>query len=122
MYVLYLFNNLKGIAMSNSESFGNATSKTSQTIEGYFFNYLYQHGLFEEQAKSVLDAYKTSLGGESMKGRWNDTIDGYPNILLATIRLGVNHQAVQWIDANCPQHWARLIFTGELNGLEPKSP
>lgn len=67
-------------------------------------------GLFEEQAKKIMESYEQSPMGQPMKGRMDDDEEGYPPVVLATTWAGVKHTALQWIDENAPQHWARPMF------------
>jgi len=74
---------------------------------------LYDNGLFENQADAVLENLMKSEAQEPMKGRWNDSVEGYPKVLLVMGWIAAQDEAVKWIDANLPQHWARPMFTRE---------
>jgi len=80
---------------------------------------LYDHGLFEEQADAILA--RVMEKSEPMAGRWNDPVDAYPPFMINVLWMGVKPEAVRWIDENMPLHWARPMFTGELDKKpEPK--
>jgi len=40
----------------------------------------------------------------------DDDENGYPEMLMATVWVGIRSSAVTWIDENQPQHWARPMF------------
>lgn len=81
---------------------------------------LYNNGLFENQAEAVLD--RVIAQSEPMKGRWNDRVSDYPPAITTVLFLSAKLEAVKYIDENCPQHWARPMFTGEFDNPEPKTP
>lgn len=81
------------------------------TIEEKFKDDLENNGLFPEEAAAVLVSYVNGPLGEAMKDRMNEPADGYPEPVLTVAWLGVKRAAVEWIDANHPQHWARAVFT-----------
>jgi hypothetical protein len=70
---------------------------------------LYDCGLFEEFADAVMAALMTKIGPR-MKGRWGDPADAYPKTFIAFLWVAARKEAVKWIDANLPQHWAREAF------------
>lgn len=81
------------------------------TILELIGDHLENCGLLAFDAGIVVAALVPTL--PEMKGRWEDEATGYPPPLLATLVTCANQQAVKWIDANVPQHWARPMFTGE---------
>jgi hypothetical protein len=68
------------------------------------------NGLFDSQAKAVVDSYTNGPLGEDMKERMGDEIDGYPDSVLVATWMGVKQSALDWIEKNCPEHWARGMF------------
>jgi len=82
------------------------------TIRKYLEAKLFSNGLWEDQASAVVTAYENSSGGQAMKGRMDDDISGYPSSMMIFLWIMVEAKAVEWIDANCPKHWARSMFTG----------
>lgn len=70
---------------------------------------LYERGLVLEHAKEVIGFYEKSLGKE-MKDRLDDNVNDYPEAVMITVWMGVCESAVQWIDTEHPQHWARPMF------------
>ena len=71
---------------------------------------LQENGLFEKEATAILDAYTKGPLGGPMSERMDDGVEGYAAPILSVTWLGVKKTAVEWIDANCPQHWARGMF------------
>lgn len=71
---------------------------------------LVDHGLFDTQAEKVMKALMESPASESMKGRWKDDIEGYPPQMMPVIWMGAKIEAIAFIDAECPKHWARPMF------------
>lgn len=72
---------------------------------------LYESGLFEDDATAVMEKVKADPSLASMAGRWNDPSEGYPAAVLTTVWMVARAEALKWIDQNCPQHWARALFT-----------
>lgn len=72
--------------------------------------YLIENGLFEEQADGVLTDIEGIKEFTALHEVWNKQDEGSPKTMWAVILLSVRKQAVTWIDANCPLHWARPMF------------
>lgn len=71
-----------------------------------------EHGLWPAEAEKVVAAQKETLD-DDMKRRWNDQIKGYPIQLLAVLFLGTKREALKYIDAEKPKHFARPMFEKE---------
>lgn len=87
------------------------------TIKKRILQHLESNGLFDDQAQEVFAALEKSQGavmqgGPVSGGRWNDEETGYPPQLMAVLIVAADMEAVNWIDANLPKHWARGIFAG----------
>ncbi len=80
------------------------------TIRKKLLMMLEEHGLFETQAQEVLTDYTESEMGKEMKNRLNDEVSDYPESVLAVTWMGVKSTTTKWMDANCPEHWARPMF------------
>ncbi len=80
------------------------------TIRKKMTTMLYENGLFEKEATAIIDHYLEGKMGSAMKGRMDDDLTAYPAALISVTWLGVKNAAVDWIDKNCPQHWARGMF------------
>lgn len=72
---------------------------------------LYNSGLFMDQAKAVVAMYEEGPLGQPMREHMGKEESGYPPTVSGTLWMGVQAVAVEWIDQNCPQHWARAVFT-----------
>lgn len=80
---------------------------------------LVDRGMFETQAKAVMEAAMADPVNEAMQGRWNDAVDGYPPQMQAVCLVSIKSQALKWIDQNCPQAWFRAMFTDEKAFVPP---
>ena len=80
------------------------------TFEQYAKKYLFENGMFEEQAAQVVEMAKKDEANESMKNRWGDDVEGYPPDMLSILRVSLNDTAVRWIDENQPKAWYRPMF------------
>jgi hypothetical protein len=78
------------------------------TIEKYLLEYLIASGMFEIQAKQVIELARA--GSPYMTGRWNDIVKGYPDIFMGTMKVVINRYALEWIDNNLPAAWYRPMF------------
>ena len=75
----------------------------------YMCKYLTDRGLWAKEALAVITVYLTG-SGQAMAERVNDHTEGYPLVLLAAVNMGLNSAAKEWIDKNCPDHFARGCF------------
>ena len=87
-----------------------------KTIRDFILKHMVINGMFADQATVVLSRYSTG-DGWGMDGRWDDAIDGYPETLLAVLLVGINAEAVKWIDENLPKAWFRSMFVRLLVGV-----
>jgi len=78
------------------------------TFKEALIKHLADNGMFPDQADSVFAQY--SADNDSMVGRWNDEIEGYPDIMLNVLVMGINSEAVRWIDKCLPKAWYRPMF------------
>jgi hypothetical protein len=87
------------------------------TIREWAEHYLYDLGMFPDQASSVVDEFMTDpVVKSAMVGRWNDSIDTYPggaSKLGKFLAILLDDAAVEWIDKNCPEVWFRSVFAGK---------
>lgn len=83
------------------------------TVREKMETWLVDRGLFPNEAKAVMDAVVAQPEQKAMEKRWNDAAEGYPPPLFAVLAMSASDQAVKWIDANKPLHWARPMFAGE---------
>lgn len=71
---------------------------------------LVNHGLWPQEAEAIVAKVEADPANEAMGGRWDDSLDGYPPSIWALVWLSAKTNAVAWIDANKPEHWARAMF------------
>lgn len=78
------------------------------TIRNKIETQLVNQGLFPNEAKVVMEELeKTS---KPMNGRWDDDETAYPPQLFYVVFMAAKQKSVEWIDANCPDHFARHIL------------
>lgn len=94
------------------------------TFRKWAVDYCYKRGMFEAQAEAVV-AQIIADPDDTMRGRWDDAIEGYPPQMLAVLSIVINHAACKWIDENMPKAWYRAMFdvaqTAALMGTPPDS-
>jgi len=78
---------------------------------------LFDRGIFENQAKEIMDFAIPKLNEQAEKMEiahkfdWNGRADGYPDILyFAIFNMNLKPLVVEWIDANIPEAWFRSMF------------
>lgn len=54
-------------------------------------NYLEGRGMFPDQANEVLTMIRESKASESMKGRWNNNVSDYPDVMLSVVLLSLEN-------------------------------
>lgn len=81
-----------------------------QTIRGWCEEYLYERGMFEDQAKDVVAQAEASPAMASMAGRWDQDVSGYPAPLFKVLSISLDREALAWIDRECPEAWFRDVF------------
>ena len=74
---------------------------------------LYNNGLFENQADAILSSV-VNQQDHPMNGRWNDAATDYPAAMLGVLGIEVKAVALEYIDKNMPLHWARPMFTPDV--------
>lgn len=80
------------------------------TIEERIKEWLYNHGMFEDQADAVVKAMKTDEANVAMVNRWGDDVEDYLDSLMVVLLVAAKHAALEYIDANCPRAWFRPMF------------
>lgn len=82
------------------------------TIRETLHKYLTDRGLWPQEADAVIDAYRDhDTTPDDMTRRMNDDTEGYPPQMMPVLIMCVKAEAVRWIDANKPKHFARAAFT-----------
>jgi hypothetical protein len=80
---------------------------------------LFESGLWEEEAKAIVDAFEKEdpSRNEAVKEALNKDFEGYGpqgQILLNIAYVSVKATAFEWLTKNKPQHWARGIFAPDF--------
>jgi hypothetical protein len=83
---------------------------TSQTIRAALEGMLDERAVFAADIKAILDGWLQTEPGKIMAGRMNDKVSDYPASVLIVCWISVSQHTVEWIDQNCPNHWARPMF------------
>lgn len=72
---------------------------------------LVENGLWPKEADAVIENAEYDKSLDAMVSRWDETVEGYPSQLLATIWASIKLFAIEWIDKNKPMHFAKLILS-----------
>lgn len=80
------------------------------TVRGFIEKHICDRGLFEKDAKVVMDAVIAKPEMKEMEGRWNDIQDAHPKVLYATLLISVYREVIAWMDRERPNHFARPMF------------
>ncbi len=78
------------------------------TIRETLHKYLIENGLWPQEADAAIDVFGDTSA--DMKHRMNDDTEGYPPELMPVLIMSIRAEAVRWIDANKPKHFARCMF------------
>ena len=72
---------------------------------------LIQNGLADNEADEVLKLAETDkVLIKTFKGRWCDSVDGYPPTIINLVWIAIKKVALEWIGVNCPQAWFKPMF------------
>lgn len=73
---------------------------------------LKQHGMFESHAKEALEPLVNNpeFAASTMIGRWNDSIDEYPPVILNVLWIDVRDGVLKWIEENLPEAFYKPMF------------
>jgi len=82
----------------------------TMTWKEWMVKHLVDNGLFDSQAEAVVTAYLSAEGHDELSDLAGHAQEGYPPQVTAVVLVGLHHAALEWIDANMPQHWARPMF------------
>lgn len=79
------------------------------TIRKTIENHLGRLGMWPDSATAIV-----SRLDDTMRGRWDDEATSYSPELIATLKLAAEAEAIRWIDANKPKHFARAAIEAGL--------
>ena len=74
---------------------------------------LIDNGMFDSQAKEVIEAAKIDDICEAMKDRWHSDVSGYPAMMTTVFWLSVKTVAAKWIEENAPDAWFKPMFADD---------
>lgn len=82
------------------------------TVREKFISMLVNNGMFEEQAKEVMQLAEPKLKEltDDYSIRFDQLSESYPNSVYNILFIPVKKVALEWIDANKPQAWYRPMF------------
>lgn len=85
---------------------------SNTTIYQYYYKSVLDRILFEADAKGIMDSFMQKVNTEdtSMPERWNDPLANYPMPQRKIWAMWLDATALEWIDKNAPEHWARPSF------------
>jgi hypothetical protein len=70
---------------------------------------LVERGIFPRDAATIISKYVEET--DAIDDRiMDEDVSAYPPQMLAAVFMGLKSSTVEWIDANCPGHWARPLF------------
>lgn len=82
-----------------------------RTIREEFRIRLIDRGLWPNEANEVLTLAMANESLEPMLKRWNDGISEYPAKAIAVSWILVKRVALDWINANKPSHFAKMLLS-----------
>lgn len=89
----------------------NNKKTATMTIRKQLETELVNHGLWPNEAAAVLDELEAEKASEPVQGRWHEDTTACPPQLFAVVLFGAKQKAVEWIDRNKPQHFARFLLS-----------
>jgi hypothetical protein len=74
------------------------------SVEQFFFNWLYENGLIENEANQVVDIWKPKMEDAdiSMHERWNDPISNYSHTKTIWL-MWLKDTALEWLEIQADQ-------------------
>ena len=79
------------------------------TVENHIKTELVNHGLWPNEAEIVIESLKQDLQKITIK--WNDDCSGYPPFFITNIFSMAKVKAIEYIDKNAPNHFARNLLS-----------
>jgi len=79
------------------------------TVEKFAKDWLFNNGLWEDECDSILSSFK-SENKVSGQIKWNDFIEGYPDVFKSAITRSLKIFALEWLKKNKPQHFAIFML------------
>lgn len=83
------------------------------TFEKLAHDHLFNNGMFETDAQKVIElAKQDEVLKDTMSGRWQDDLEGYPPFMKNIFLVSINSVATKYIDEHQPKAWYRAVFAG----------
>jgi hypothetical protein len=75
-------------------------------------NMLVNNGMFESQAKEVIDIAIPELNNilDDYKFTFDRPASEYPNVIYTLLFMHIKPIALKWIEKNCPMAWYKPMF------------
>ena len=86
-------------------------SEFNGSIRGQLEKQLFGLGMFEEQARQVLDNMVANM--PEMAERWNDTWLHYPLQMQPVLWITTKSYALEWVNENLPNAWYKPLLEGK---------
>lgn len=80
------------------------------TMRGLLQHQLFAYGLFETVAIAISDVVEKDPANAPMKGRWEDSAEGYPDAILRLGWIITQKIAIKWLKQNQPANFFLPIF------------
>ena len=80
------------------------------TLRQYFEAHLCGYGLFETQAREVMDRVVADKANAAMSDRWKQPSTAYSDFSLIILAVRVSAETDLYLKEKHPRHWARPIF------------
>lgn len=90
------------------------------TVREKLENLLYNRGMFESQAKEVIDIAipeldKMSAEMGQSKVNWDRPSEDWPNVMYSVWIMAIEPISLKWIEKNCPMAWFKPMFMKEAD-------
>lgn len=87
---------------------------SGMTILEWAHTHLTDGGLWPEEAVAILDSIHQDGGDHArlLASTMDKDMEGYPAVLIATVRACVDVAAADWLRENKPAHFALPVFAG----------
>lgn len=67
-------------------------------------------GMFDDDAKAVVDLLIADPTSEPMQGRWDEDVSGYPPQMIAVTAVALKSVALKYIEEKTPMAWYKAMF------------
>jgi len=92
------------------------------TMGEWIKSQLISMGMFSHHADAIMKMVVEDPSYQSVIQCLDKRKDGYPEILPKIVLRSFRAATLKWIDANIPEHFARPMFSGELDDIKNNPP